>query len=101
MAVLGILATAAQYNPAKQPIKELRQVSPSKRCAITLTPTRNWVELSYANAVNGLNLLINTVMLPLEKFGEMDFSVWFLREKIGQCSVKALSAGSGVAAEEE
>ena len=101
MAVLGILATAAQYHPAMQPITELKQVSPSKRCAITLMPTRNWVQFNYADAVNGLNLLISTIMLPLEKFGEMDFSVWFLREKVGQGSVEALSLGPGVAAEEK
>ena len=101
MAVLGILATAAQYHPAMQPIKELKQVSPSKRCAITLMPTRDWVEFNYADAVNGLNLLVNTIMLSLEKFGEMSFSVWFLREKVGQGSVKALSPGPGVAAEEQ
>ena len=99
MAVLGILATAAQYDPAMQPIKELKQVSPSNRCAITLMATRNWVEFNYADAVNGLNLLINTIMLPLEKFGEMDFSVWFIQEKVGQGSVKALSPGPGVVAE--
>ena len=93
MAVLGILATAAQYDPAQQPIKELKQVSPSKRCAITLTPTPNWVELSYSNAVKALNLVLHTVMLRLEKFREMEFSVWFLDEKIGQSSVKALSPG--------
>ena len=101
IAVLGILATAAKYDPAKQPIKELKQMSPSKRCAITLTPTRRWVELSYANAVTGLNLLINTIMLPLEKFAEMDFAVWFLEHKIAQGSVKALTAGPGVVAEEK
>ena len=88
MAALGILATAAQYDPAKQPIKELKQMSPSKRCAITLTPTRRWVELSYGKAVTGLNLLIHTIMLPLEKFAEMDFAVWFLEHEIAQGSVK-------------
>ena len=101
MAVLGMLATAAQYHPAMGPITELKQVSPSKRCAITLAPTRSWVEFNYACAVHGLNLLINTIMLPLEKFGEMDFSVWFLQQKVGQGSVKALSPGPGVAAEEK
>ena len=101
MAVLGIIATAAQYDPAERPIKELRQVSPSERCAITLTPTRKWVEFNYAGAVHVLNLLINTIMLPLEKFGEMDLSVWFLQEKVGQGSIKALSPGPGVAAEEK
>ena len=101
MAVLGMLATAAQYDPAKQPIVELKQVSPSKKCAITLTPTPNHYQLSYKHAVIGLYLLINTIMLPLEKFGEMDFSVWFLQHKIARGSVKALSPGSGVAAEEK
>ena len=100
IAVLGILATAAQYDPAKKPIKELKQVSPSKRCAITLTPTRDWVELSYSNAVMVLNLLIHAVMLPLGKFGEMDFEVRFLQHRIAWGSVKALSLGLGVAAEE-
>ena len=101
MAILGILATAAQYDPAKQPIKEMKQVSPSKRCVITLTPTSNWVELSYSNAVKALNLVLHTVMLPLEKFAEMDFSVWFLDERIGQGSVRGLSTGPGVAGEEK
>ena len=101
IAVLGILATAAQYDPASQPIKELKQMSPSKRCAITLTPTRQRVELSYSNAVIGLNLLINTIMLPLEKFAEMDFALWFLEHKIAHGSVKALTTGPGVTAEEK
>ena len=101
MSVLGMLATAAQYDPATQPIKELKQMSPSKRCDIILTPTRNSVELNYANAVTGLNVLIDAIMLPLEKFGEMDFSVWFLEYKIAQGSVKALRLGSGVDAEEK
>ena len=100
MAVLGILATAAQYDPAMQPITPLMQVSPSKRCIITLTPTRRWVEFNYADAILSLNLLIHTIMLPLEKFGEIDFSVWFLQEQVGLGSVKALSPGPGVAAEE-
>ena len=100
MAVLGILATAAQYEPSMQPIIPLMQVSPSKRCVITLAPTRRWVEFDYANAVLSLNLLIHTIMLPLEKFAEMEFSVWFLQEKVGLGSVKALSPGPGVAAEE-
>ena len=101
MAVLGILATAAQYDPAKQLMKEMKQVSPSKRCAITLTPTRSWIELSYGKAVIALKLLINLIMLPLEKFGEMEFSVWFLQHKIAQGSVKALSPGPRVAAEDK
>ena len=100
MAVLGILAIAAQYDPAKQPIEELKQVSPSKKCAITLTPTPNRYQLSYKGAVTALYLLINAIILPLAKFGEMDISVWLLQYKIAQGSVKALSPGLGVAAEE-
>ena len=99
MAVLGILATAAQYDPASRPMEELKQVSPSTTCAITLTPIRNL--LSYTNAVVVLNLLISRIMLPLEKFGEMDLSVWWLNHKIAQGSVKALTPGPGVAAEEK
>ena len=99
MAVLGILATAAQYDPASRPIGDLKQVSPSMTCAITLTPMRNL--LSYANAVVVLNLLISTIMLPLEKFGEMDFSVWFLKHEIARGSVKALTPGPGVVKDEK
>ena len=101
MVVLGILAIAAQYDPAQQPITELKQTSPSKKCAITLAPTPDHYQLSYRNAVIGLYLLINLIILPLGKFGEMDFSLWFLQHKIAQGSVKALSLGLGVAAAEK
>ena len=101
MAVLGILATAAQYDQAKQPIDKLQQVSPSKKCVITLTPTHNRVEINYSAAVAGMVLLIKAIMLPLEKFEEMDFSLWFLQYEIAKGSAKALSPGDGVAAEEK
>lgn len=99
--ILGILATAAPYNPAQQPKHQLKQVSPSKTCAIRLTPELNRVELSYANVVVGLNLLISAIMLPLEKFGEMDFSLLFLKQEIARGSVRALRPGTGVAEEEK
>ena len=101
MAVLGILATAAQYDPAQRPVTELKQMSPSKRCVITLTPIPDHYQLTYRHAVVVLYLLINTVMLPLGKFGEMGFSAWFLQHKIAQGSIKALGPGVGVAAAEE
>ena len=101
MAVLGILATAAQYDAKTQSVKELKQVSPSERCAITLTPTPGLVALSYANAVVALNVLIHIVMLELGKFAEMGFSVWLLQQEIAHGSIKALSPGLGVAAEEK
>lgn len=59
------------------------------------------MELSYANVVVGLNLLISAIMLPLEKFGEMDFSLLFLKQEIARGSVNALRLGPGVAGEEK
>lgn len=90
MAVLGLLADAAQYDPG-QSIGPMTQVSPSGKCRITLIKTDNRHHIGYAYAALALSKLINAVMLPLEKFGAMDFWMAYENVKIVDGSVMALN----------
>lgn len=86
MAVLGLLADAAEYYP-EQSMKPMTQVSPSKRCRITLIQTDIRYHVSYANAAVALSQLVSAIMLPLEKFGAMNYWLAFENVKIAQGSV--------------
>lgn len=86
MAVLGLLADAAEYYP-EQSIRPMTQESPSKRCRITLTQTDIRYSVSYSNAALALSQLVSAVMLPLEKFGAMNYWLAFEDVQIAQGSV--------------
>lgn len=100
MGILGLLADAAQYTLAT-PLKVLQQVSPSKRCEISLKPLVADPRVNYGNAAHGLRNLIFWIMLPLENFGGMTFVLEFNGLKFAEGSVKAMVPAPGVAADEE
>ena len=100
MAIIGLLADAAQYSPATL-VERMAQFSPSKRCLIRLTCFHRPYQLNYGFAARGLGLLIALIMLPLEKFGEMTFQLEYQGYRVGEGVVNAFASTPEVAAEEE
>lgn len=89
MSILGLLATSAQFYPERS-MQPMAQESPSQRCRITLIQTDIRYHVSYANAAVALGQLVSAVMLPLEKFGAMNFWVAFEDVRIAQGAVVRL-----------
>ena len=100
MAILGLLGEIAQSDHA-EPIEKVKQVSPSKKCAVTLDHNDEYYSLIYLDAVIALSQLVFAIMLPLEKFETMDFWVLFEGHRIARGSIFALGPADEVAAEEE
>ena len=98
MGILGLLANAAQYPPARPMAELLHQTSPSGRCEVFLRPLVASFQVTYGFATSGLNGLINLVMLPLEKFGEMTFVLEYQGFRLAEGSIKATVPASGIAA---
>lgn len=100
MAALGLLAGAAQYAPGA-PLQSIQQVSPSKRCVITVRSFPVPHQVTYGFVAYGLRPLIYWIMLPLEKFEEMTFVLEYDGYRLAEGHVKPLTPAPGLAAEEE
>lgn len=100
MAIIGLLADAAQYAP-NRPLEAMQQISPSQRCTISLRPFPAPIQATYGFAVRGLRDLIYFIMLQLEKFGEMTFVLEYQGYRLVEGYVKARVPAPGVAAEKE
>ncbi|CAD6569511.1 MAG: hypothetical protein ASARMPREDX12_002702 [Alectoria sarmentosa] len=100
MAILGLLAEAAQYTPGA-PLQMMQQVSPSKRCVITVRSFPVPYKVTYGFAAHGLRPLIYWIMLPLEKFEEMTFVLEYDGYRLAEGHIKPLTPAPGVAVDEE
>lgn len=83
MAILGFLTNAAQ-NPPTALAQDITQLSPAKRCGIGVGSHPGVFKLTYNIAATGVTDLLYLIMLPLERFEEMTFTLIYQGHRAGE-----------------